>query len=66
MAGYINIDAAIQVSRKAQFQKAKILEEINMVRTDLRHAVRLGGATEEQRKYVLETYPNVKRTRKAK
>lgn len=64
MAGYINVDAAINESRKLLKEKSDVLKKIDIVRTDLRNAAELGDVSDAQRKYITETFP--KRERKSK
>jgi len=66
MAAYIDIDAAIVESEKLLKVKREVMERIDIVRSDLRNAVKLGGATAPQREYVEKNYPLVERKRKAK
>lgn len=66
MASYIDIDAAIKVSKELQDRKSAVMEQIDIVRSDLRNAVKLGGGTPEQKQYVEETYPLRERMRRGK
>lgn len=66
MTSYIDIDAAIKLSRALQDRKKAVTEQIDIVRSDLRNAVKLGGVTPEQRQYVEETYPLRERVRKGR
>lgn len=63
MASYIDVSAAITEAEEALAAKEDVLERINMVRADLRHALKLkGGMTDEQRKWIEETFPERTRT----
>jgi uncharacterized protein (UPF0303 family) len=66
MAGYIDIPAAIKQAEQLLKEKEELFAKIEIIRTDLRHAVVMGGATEDQKKWVAEKFPTVKRTRKPK
>jgi len=66
MTGYIDIPAAIAQAQKLLAEKRRVLEQIDIVRTDLRHAVTMGGASAEQKKWVEDTFPLVERKRKKK
>jgi hypothetical protein len=66
MAGYIDIPAAITQAEKLLAEKRRVLTQIDIVRTDLRHAVVMGGATAEQKQWVEKTFPLVERNRKKK
>lgn len=63
-SGYIDVDAAIKVGRDVLAEKRRVLDKIDIVRTDLRHAVAMGSATAEQKQWVAENFPL--RTRKAR
>jgi hypothetical protein len=66
MPSYIDIQAAIEAAKKLLVQHKKTQREIAIVRTDLRNAVELGGGTPDQRKWIADTFPVAKRTRKTK
>ena len=62
MSGYINVDAAIKAAKDALEAKRVILEQIAIVRTDLRHAVTMGATSPEQTKWIEEQFPLRERT----
>ena len=66
MPGYIDVDAAIKASQTLQDRKRDVMSQIDIVRTELRNAFKMGGATPEQVKYVEGTYPIVRRKRSNK
>lgn len=67
MAGsYIDVDAAIKVAKDVLKRKAAIMDEQDIVRSDLRHAVTMGATSPEQAKWIGEQFPLRKRNTKAK
>jgi hypothetical protein len=63
---YINVDQAIKEAKKITEDKAEVLRKLNIVRTDLRNAVDMGGCTPEQIKFITETFPIRERKTKNK
>lgn len=57
MASYINVDTAISEAKRLQREKAKILEQLAIVRTDLRNAVTTKATSAEQTKWIEEQFP---------
>lgn len=66
MAGYIDVDAAIKVAQAALKRKGEVLKEIDVVRSDLRHADEMGSVTPEQRRWIKEQFPIRERNRNPK
>lgn len=64
MAGYIDVKAAIEVGKQALREKAAVYEKIEIVRADLRNAVKLGGVSAEDKAWIEKNFP--KRERKTK
>lgn len=64
--GYIDIDAAIKLAKSIITEKYEVLERLDIVRTDLRNAVRLNQGTPEQREWIEGTFPIRKRKREGK
>jgi hypothetical protein len=64
MTGYIDVTAAIEQAKVLLSEKETLLSKIDIVRTDLRHASVMGGATADQKTWIKETFPAVKRERK--
>jgi hypothetical protein len=62
-AGYINVDAAIETAKDVLARKRKVMDEQDIVRTDLRHAVAMGSCTAEQKKWIGEQFPMRQRNR---
>lgn len=54
---YIDVDKAIEVGKQVLAEKRNLLDRIDIVRTDLRHAVTMGSATAEQKQWVAENFP---------
>ena len=64
MAGYINVEAALAEAKKLLAAKTKVMEEIDIVRTDLRNAVKRKEANAEQAKWIGEQFPLQERKRR--
>jgi uncharacterized protein (UPF0303 family) len=64
MTGYIDVTVAIEQAKELLDEKDVLLQRIDIVRTDLRHAAVMGGATAEQKAWIAEKFPTVKRERK--
>lgn len=64
--GYIDVDAAIEVAKDVLRRKAAIMEEQDIVRSDLRHAVTMKAANADQARWIGEQFPMRKRETKAK
>lgn len=64
---YIDVAAAIKVAEDVLKRKAAIMDEQDIVRSDLRHAVTMRAVTPEQEKWIGEQFPLRKRktTKKA-
>lgn len=65
-SGYIDVDAAIKVAKDVLRRKAAIMEELDVVRSDLRHAVTMRAASPDQARWIGEQFPMRKRETKAK
>lgn len=65
MAGYIDVGAAIKVAEQAIKAREAAIKAVGIVRTDLRNAVEMGGATAEQKAWVAKNFPPRERTEKA-
>lgn len=63
---YIDVDAAIKEAKQVLADKEKVYNRLTIVRSDLRNAVKVGGITPEQRKWINEQFPVVTRQRNAK
>lgn len=66
MASYINVSAAKAEAEKLLTEKDDLQKKIAIVRTDLRNAVTMNGATAEEKAWISKTFPEVKRSRKGK
>jgi hypothetical protein len=66
MAGYMDVDKAIETAKKLVGEKRAVLAQIDTVRSDLRHAVTRKETSSEQTKWIEETFPIRERTRKPK
>lgn len=66
MAGYMNVDVAIEEAKKALASKRQVLKIIDTIRSDLRNAVDRQEVNEGQRKWIGEHFPMRERKRKSK
>lgn len=58
---YIDVDKAIAKAKEILSRKARVMEEQDIVRTDLRHAKAMGSLTAEQTAFIEEQFPMRKR-----
>jgi hypothetical protein len=65
MAGtYIDVKAARKVAEELLAAKESLYERIEVVRSDLRNAVKMGGVSIEDSEWITETFPESKRVRR--
>jgi hypothetical protein len=63
---YIDVAAAIQEAEKVLAEKSDVMERQDIIRTDLRNAVKMKAATPEQAKWIGEHFPMRQRQSKNK
>lgn len=63
-SGYIDVPKAMEMAKKIVAEKEEVYERLDIVRADLRNAVKLKETTPEQTAWIEENFPV--RQRKAK
>jgi len=66
MPSYLNIPVAIDTAKKLLAEKQALLAAIDSVRRDLRGVVTRKEGTDEERKFIADTFPVRRRTTKNK
>lgn len=61
MSAYIDVTAAIKEAENLLEQKAKIMEKVAIIRTDLRNSITMGVATQEQKEWIEGQFPQKER-----
>lgn len=61
MSAYIDVSAAIKEAERLLAEKAKVMEKVAIIRTDLRNSITMGVANPEQTKWIEEQFPQKER-----